>query len=75
MVPHHEIAALRHLVWQVDIALSQGSLRQVGLLQGDVVDIDRPVLFDVDPVSGGADDALDQDLVVIIEGETVRKLR
>ena len=70
VVPHDEYLALGHLVGEFDVGLSVGlGLMQVGLVDHFLVDVDVSVLIDVDPFAAAGDDALDQDIVVVVKGD------
>lgn len=70
VVPHDEDLALGDLVGEFDVGNSVGlGLVQVGLVDHFLVDVDVPVLVDVDPFAAAGDDALDQDIVVIVKGD------
>lgn len=71
MIAHHEVPVLRHLIRELDVALTQRQLSHVRLIKLDAVDGDAAFLVNVNPAAGARDHALHQHLVVVIERHDV----
>ena len=77
VVAHDKDLAVRHLIGQLNIAVAQGLFNKVWLVQHCAVDIHGTVPVNVHPVCRTADHALDENLIIIIEGDNIarRKIR
>ncbi len=71
MIAHDEVFSVGHLIRKIDVGITQGTLRQIGLRQHSVVDIYRAVILNVHPFARERDDAFDQDFVIIVKGDDI----
>ena len=69
MVTQDKKGILRYGVRIFNVGGAVGFFRQIRLVQQGVVHIYVAVVGDDDAVPGAADDALDQDAVVVVEGD------
>ena len=67
VVPPDRITIVRHLIGQLNIAVAQGLLFQIGFLQQLAVYVYISLFVDIHPLARTCDAALDQDLVAQIE--------
>ncbi len=74
VVPHHKPPVFRHLVGVVDVRFTQCFFLQIRFLQFLAVDVHSAVIRKIHPVSGSGDDALDEELVIVIEGNDIPRL-
>lgn len=65
--PQTEVTIVRHLIGQLNIAVAQGLLFQIGFLQQLAVYVYISLFVDIHPLARTCDAALDQDLVAQIE--------
>ena len=71
MVAHDEISSVGNLIGQVYIGIAQGVFLQIGFVQRFAVDCDIAVLINVHPVTGGCDQTLDQDFIIIVKRDNI----
>ena len=71
VVAHDEYLAVRHLVGQLDVAIPKGLFLDIGLVQRLAVHGDVAVFVDIHHFPAQCDDALHEDLVVVVEGADV----
>ena len=71
VIPHDEVAPVRHLIGEVNITVTKGFVGNVGLADHFAVDKNSAVRFDVDPVSRAADDTLDEELVADVKANDI----
>ena len=71
MVSHNEVSAVRHLIWKLDVAVTQGFLCQIGLIQRLAVYGDISLLIYIYPASGTCDHSLYQYLVIVVKGDHI----
>ena len=71
MISHHKVSAIRHLIGEFDIAVSQRLLYQIGFVQGFAVHCDISLLIDIYPASGTCDHSLHQNLIIIVESDHI----
>ena len=74
MVAHHKIAALRHLIGELDVALAQRQLIHIGLVEHLSIDAHDTFGVDGDDIARPADDALEQQLVLPVKATQVARL-
>ena len=69
VVAHDEDLALGHLVGKLDVSLTVGlGFVEVGLIDPLLVHVDISLLVQVDPLAAPRDDALDEDVVIVVKG-------
>ena len=73
MITHTEIPAVRHLVWQLDIAVAQRLFRQIRFIQQLAVYIDITIFVDIHPLARTGDTPLHQNFVPQIKGHQVAR--
>ena len=75
MVAHHKETVFGDLIGKIDVTFAQGFFPDIRLVQHSAVEENRAVRFDPYRIAGGGDDALDQDLVGIVEGAEVTRFQ
>ena len=74
MVTQYEIPVFRHLIGKFDVAFAQSQFIYIWLIQRLAVHSDHTVLVQFDHITGQADDALEQKLVLPVKSAKVAGL-
>ena len=74
VIAYAEVAALRHLIRQFYVTVSQGFFRQIRLVQELTVHIDIPCFVYIDPLARTGNTALHKNLISKIKGHKIALL-
>lgn len=71
MISHHEVSAIRHLIGEFDIAVSQRLLYQIGFVQGSPSTVTFPFSSISTQLPGPAIIRFHQNLIIIVESDHI----